>query len=301
VTVQASTVDCGVLGTATTSGTAPTFGGGPGPGGPPPPGAPTVTLTISSPNPQPAGDTALISYSTSPAATSCYIGVTPGGYQGAGPAPSYSNYNIGSVGVTSTVSVSCSINGGSTGSASATITIQSSSGGSGGNNGTCQGTTTDPNCDMNMGLVTDSPASGSNTEYAGPVLVGSGFSRQLCPAGARYKVRSYTAKWKSWHSLTGSISEVVQYGVCYIPGSQVLFASAYSPSQASGSWFWSWQSVNDNGYPSAGPTSGSFATFRWQGSVAFCVFGKGCGPTKHPGVAITFYPNNTEAINEWVG
>jgi hypothetical protein len=257
---------------------------------------PVVTLSDNSPNPQPAGNTAIIAYSATNTPTSCNVNVQ-GGYQGSGPVPSGSStvtFNIGAVNATSLVQVTCSNGSGTSAAASLTITVQS------GTPSGCSGPT-DPNCDPNMGLVTDALIAGSNTELNGPINIGSGTALRTCPAGARYKVRTYQAKWKSWHSLTGSISESVTYGVCYVPNSTILFASAFSPGNVSGSWFWSWQAVNDNGYPSAGPTQGAFATFKWQGSVAFCVFGKGCGPTKHPGVSITFYPNDTEAINEWVG
>jgi hypothetical protein len=45
----------------------------------------------------------------------------------------------------------------------------------------------------------------------------------------------------------------------------------------------------------------SSATFQWQGSAAICAFHYACANTRHPGLTLTFRPNNTETRTQYVG
>ena len=172
------------------------------------------------------------------------------------------------------------------------------SGGSGG------GSTPDPRLSQSISTISGNGTVGyslaSSSEVAGPVraLTDANGNVYTCPAGSRWKVRVYIDQWRG--SLLGGLSWHVQYGVCYIPNSRVVFAAAWQPFQTTSSWPLSWQSLSDTGYPTIIATY-AVATFRWQGSAATCIISEGCGSTKHPGTQILFYPNNTEKISDWGG
>jgi hypothetical protein len=149
VTMTLSDVDFGTVGTWNASSTAPGGGGGGGGGGGS--GVPVLTMAVTTPNPQPAGDTAQITYNA-PGATSCYLNVQ-GGYQGAVPAPSYTNYSIGSIGATSLIQENCTNASGTSNTVSVTITV----------------TTSGPDC-----AVVPCPPDGYQTPESGTAVQGSG-------------------------------------------------------------------------------------------------------------------------------
>jgi hypothetical protein len=141
-----------------------------------------------------------------------------------------------------------------------------------------------------------------NTDVPGPtrVLSSDGTTYVPCPSGYRLKTRQYKVEWReSWLPVT-FLAFTVKYAVCYQPGGAVKLAVAYPPQSPYSLVPWKWYTTSDSGFPSAVVVR-NYATMQWQGSAAICAFRFGCGPTEHPGIAITFYSNNTETRSRYVG
>jgi len=164
---------------------------------------------------------------------------------------------------------------------------------------------TDDACDPTpfpYDITTGSISMTSETDVAGPqrVLSSAGASR-YCSPNARLKTREYRASWvESFLTSVTFLAFTVRYQVCYVPGYAIQWGLASNPDRSYSFFPWTWLATNDTGFQSAYVTNTS-AAFQWQGSAAICVFRLGCGSTRHPGLTITFRPNNTESRSQYVG
>ena len=83
------------------------------------------------------------------------------------------------------------------------------------------------------------------------------------------------------------------FRVCYVPGVRIeSWSEVYGDANyALPPWDWH---GNDPGYPQAARLTVHSVQFTFRGSAAICVqlLLKGCGPTKHPWVRITFWDTN---------
>jgi len=187
-------------------------------------------------------------------------------------------------------------------------------GGGGGGGGGCDapyvtgrdsdGDGTDDACDPTpfpYGITVGSITMTSETDVTGPQRVLAGNTYRSCPGNARLKTREYRASWvESVLTSVTFLAFTAKYQVCYVPNSSIQWGVVFNPDQPYSFFPWTWLTTNDNGFPSARITN-STATFQWQGSAAICVFRFGCGSTRHPGLSITFRPNNTESRSQYVG
>jgi hypothetical protein len=84
------------------------------------------------------------------------------------------------------------------------------------------------------------------------------------------------------------------FRVCYMPGVKVTSWSEVHGDASYALPPWDWHQ-NDSGYPYGIRLNQRAVQFHYRGSIAICVtlLLKGCGPTRHPWVTITFYANNT--------
>jgi hypothetical protein len=89
------------------------------------------------------------------------------------------------------------------------------------------------------------------------------------------------------------------FRVCYVPNQQILSWGSVWGDAAYTLVPWDWKGT-DPGYPYAIRIGLHSVEFRYRGSAAICVAGWACGPTKHPGVTITFYDNNTMTKSAYV-
>ncbi len=151
------------------------------------------------------------------------------------------------------------------------------------------------------GMTTGTVTLTSETDVKGPQRVLYGGTTKSCNGNARLKTRIYRASYtEAFVSSVTFVAFTAKYQVCYVPNGSIQWAIAYNPDSPSSLVPWSWQTTNDNGFPSAISTS-SAATFQWQGTVAICAFSYACVGTRHPGLTIVFHPNNTETRSQYVG
>jgi hypothetical protein len=109
--------------------------------------------------------------------------------------------------------------------------------------------------------------------------------------------QDYEQFGKSWLSF---ITYQATFRVCYRPGGGgiVSFGSVFGDA----SYVripWDWKG-NDPGYPYGVKLSAHTVAFRYRGTAAICIFSRGCGPSKHPWVTITFRDNNTMEVDAGV-
>lgn len=163
---------------------------------------------------------------------------------------------------------------------------------------------TDDACDPTpfpYDITTGSISMTAESDVAGPQRVLASGASRYCSPNARLKTREYRATWvESFLTSITFLAFTVRYQVCYVPGYAIQWGVVFNPDDPYAFFPWTWLTTNDTGFPSARVTNAS-ATFQWQGSAAICVFRLGCGPTRHPGVTITFRPNNTESKSQYVG
>jgi hypothetical protein len=134
--------------------------------------------------------------------------------------------------------------------------------------------------------------------YDGPL---SGFGEIESTLSVRCKTQMFKQDYeqfgKSWLTF---ITYQATFRVCYKPGGGgiVSFGSVHGDaSYARIPWDWK---GNDPGYPYGVKTSAHTVAFHYRGSAAVCIFSRGCGPTKHPWVTITFRDNNTMEVDAGV-
>jgi hypothetical protein len=191
-----------------------------------------------------------------------------------------------------------------------------SSGGTGGSGGTAtcgspsvtgrdsDGDGVDDACDPTpfpYGMSTGPITLQSETDVAGPQRVLLGSSYRNCGGNARLKTRTYKAEWaEAFVPSVTFLRFYVSYEVCYVPSSSIQWAVAFTPDRPYSLIPWTWNDTNDSGFPSTYVTNTS-ARFQWQGTASICAWKFACTGTRHPGVTITFYPNNTETRNEYAG
>jgi len=89
------------------------------------------------------------------------------------------------------------------------------------------------------------------------------------------------------------------FRVCYVPDQRIVswgsvWGDAFYVLEP-----WDWRG-NDGGYPYGVKTGTHSVEFHYRGSAAICVVGWACGPTKHPGVTITFSDDNTMTVRAYV-
>jgi hypothetical protein len=150
-------------------------------------------------------------------------------------------------------------------------------------------------------ITTGSVAVTSDSDVSGPVRVLAGGSTRSCNGNARLKTRELRASWvESFLSSVTFLAFTVRYQVCYVPSKSIQWAVVSNPISPYALVPWTWLTTNDNGFPTAVVTDSS-ATFQWQGSAAICAFHYACANTRHPGLTLTFRPNNTETRTQYVG
>jgi hypothetical protein len=116
--------------------------------------------------------------------------------------------------------------------------------------------------------------------------------------------RCKTQKFAQYYDQFGvSFLNFIRYEggfrVCYVPNERIVSWGSVWGDAAYVLVPWDWKG-NDPGYPYGVKTGVHSVEFRYRGSAAICVVGWACGPTKHPGVTITFYDNNTMTMRGYV-
>jgi hypothetical protein len=163
---------------------------------------------------------------------------------------------------------------------------------------------TDDACDPTpfpYDITTGSISMTSESEVAGPQRVLQGATSRYCNANARLKTREYRVAWtEAFLTSVTFLAFTVHYQVCYVPGYAIQWGLVFNPESPYALVPWAWLTTNESGFPSVRVTNSS-ATFQWQGSAAICAWHFACGPTRHPGVTITFRPDNTESRSQYVG
>ena len=127
---------------------------------------------------------------------------------------------------------------------------------------------------------------------------GLGDSSRSSPCGADAVFnQDYEQFGKSWLTF---ITYQATFRVCYKPGGGgiVSFGSVHGDATYA-RIPWDWKG-NDPGYPYGIKMSPHTVAFRYRGTAAICIFSRGCGPSKHPWVTITFRDNNTMEVSAGV-
>lgn len=118
--------------------------------------------------------------------------------------------------------------------------------------------------------------------------------------GQRCKIQRFT---QAYHQLGASWLTFIRYEggfrVCYVLNEQVVSWSSVWGDASYVLVPWDWKG-NDSGYPKGVRTGVHSVDFHYRGSAAICVVGWACGPTKHPGLTITFSDNNTMTVRPYV-
>ena len=103
----------------------------------------------------------------------------------------------------------------------------------------------------------------------------------------------FGASWLNFIRYSGG------FRVCYVPGESIV---SWGSLWGDASYVlppWDWRG-NDGGYPRGVRTGTHTVEFHFRGSAAICVVGWVCGPTRHPGLTITFFDNNTMIVRSYV-
>ena len=103
----------------------------------------------------------------------------------------------------------------------------------------------------------------------------------------------FGASWLNFIRYAGG------FRVCYVPGESIV---SWGSMWGDASYVlppWDWRG-NDSGYPRGVRTGTHTVEFHFRGSAAICVVGWVCGPTRHPGLTITFLDNNTLVVRPYV-
>ena len=103
----------------------------------------------------------------------------------------------------------------------------------------------------------------------------------------------FGASWLNFIRYSGG------FRVCYVPGESIVSWGSLWGDASYALPPWDWKG-NDGGYPRGVRTGTHSVEFHYRGSAAICVVGWVCGPTKHPGVTITFFDNNTMVVRAYV-
>jgi hypothetical protein len=118
------------------------------------------------------------------------------------------------------------------------------------------------------------------------------------PVGVEGATSSTRCKRQTFTQAYGLGFDFLRYAgtfrVCYVPGVRVVSWSEVHGDATYALPPWDWHG-NDPGYPHSVRLSEHAVQFTFRGEAAICVelLLKGCGPTKHPWVRITFWDTNT--------
>lgn len=148
------------------------------------------------------------------------------------------------------------------------------------------------------------------TPFAGEIVPGA-FSGgagvdviQSVPISPLAATRCKTQRFTQYYDQFGvSRLNFIRYSggfrVCYVPGVRIVSWGSVWGDATYVLQPWEWRG-NDAGYPRAVQTGTRTVEFHYRGSAAICVVGWVCGPTKRPGLIITFTDNNTMTVRPYV-
>jgi len=107
----------------------------------------------------------------------------------------------------------------------------------------------------------------------------------------RCKRQTFKASFKQVGLVT-VIRYEGEFRVCYRPEVEIVSWGSLQGDATYTLVPWEWRG-NDPDYPYGTKTTTETIQLHYRGSAAVCLFSKGCGPTKHPWVRITFHADNT--------
>lgn len=118
---------------------------------------------------------------------------------------------------------------------------------------------------------------------------------------ARWKLMTWEAVWKQSVINNTFLKAQMSASICYKPLAGILWVKP-SPMKATYSLPpWTWQDLNNNGFPSYTPISLHTVEVNWQGKAAICAFGYACGGSKLPWVTFHFSDDNSGWRSNGVG
>jgi hypothetical protein len=148
----------------------------------------------------------------------------------------------------------------------------------------------DPACD-DTGCTTNYPTLEPESFEFGPE------EWELAPGSlsaltdVRCKRQTFKASFKQVGLVT-VIRYEGEFRVCYRPGVEIVSWSSLHGDATYTVVPWEWRG-NDPDYPYGTKITTETIQFHYRGSAAVCLFSKGCGPTKHAWVRVTFHADNT--------